>query len=77
MCDFCERAEKWEQPPLPGVSGNAVTGRVAAGIYDYKTTPPELQINDPGLAKKLWGGGNASIHIRIQYCPMCGRKLGS
>ena len=64
MCRYCDRAKGWEQPELPAVSGNAITGNAKACIFDC-------------LAKKLWNGGTAAIHIQIKYCPMCGRKLGA
>lgn len=77
MCRYCDRAKGWEQPELPAVSGNAITGNAKVCIFDYQTTPPELRVSDTGLAKKLWNGGTAAIHIQIKYCPMCGRKLGA
>ena len=77
MCKYCDRNEKWGQPGLPGISGNVITPSAKACILDYHTSPPELNITDTGLAKNLWNGGTAVVHIQIKYCPMCGRKLGS
>ena len=50
MCRYCDRAKGWEQPELPAVSGNAITGNAKVCIFDYQTTQPELRISDTGLA---------------------------
>lgn len=81
MCKYCERRQDvkfgWEQPSLPDFNGNIISkDEDEIVIHDYQTAKPELIIKDKTLAQTLWGEGCAGIYIRINYCPMCGRKLG-
>lgn len=81
MCKYCERRQDvkydWNQPSLPDFTGNIIDqNKDEIVIHDYQTAMPELIIKDVSLAKTLWGEGSASIYIRINYCPICGRKLG-
>ena len=82
MCKFCERNTNikfgWDQPRLENIYGNIVEDlELKAVIHDYKTANPELIITSDKFFPDILGtDGIATIHINIEYCPVCGRKLG-
>lgn len=82
MCNFCERRTDikygWDQPGLENIHGNVSKElELKAVIHDYKTTSPEIIITMPRFFPDLIGtDGVATVYIPINFCPICGRKLG-
>lgn len=83
MCKFCERKQDtklgWNQPEIEGICGNVVNElSLKAVIHDYQTAQPELIITSDRFFPELIGtDGIATVYIPVNYCIVCGRKLGS
>lgn len=85
MCMYCERRQDvkfgWKQPALPlhnalnGLNGNiADFDKFEGHIFDYQTSQPMLALTKQGY---FGGDGVGTVYIPINYCIMCGRKLGA
>lgn len=75
MCMYCERRKDvrfgWLQPELP-VTGNMTEGTTVT-VNDYRTAQPELVVRN----RQVMDGGIATISIPANFCPACGRPLGT
>ena len=75
MCMYCERRKDvrfgWLQPELP-VSGNIADGTTVT-VHDYRTAQPEIAIRNDRIMDR----GFATLTIPANFCPVCGRTLGT
>ena len=78
MCKYCERDNVkfiTDMPNIPlKVCGNVLENEDAnIQIFDYQDSQPLLLITQQNYFD---GEGIGTMHIPIDYCPYCGRKLG-
>lgn len=81
-CKYCERRKDikygWEQPPIEKLNGNIVEElKIKAVIHNYQTTQPEMILTSNEFFPQMIGQeGVATVYIPINFCPICGEKLG-
>lgn len=75
MCKFCRRSGNAISDYLP-VIGNVADDSASAEIRDYGTARSELVIRIPVMDKRHQNRGIGALSIPIDYCPVCGRRLG-
>lgn len=74
MCKYCELRDDLAQSCLrEGITSHIYTPH---RIYDWEVRVYDYPNSNPKLAITSEKRSLTCIYIPIQYCPMCGRKLG-
>ncbi|CAJ1186346.1 hypothetical protein CPEBRM1_ABPJDJAI_00882 [Companilactobacillus paralimentarius] len=80
MCEYCDAKEKDDSFSLNYSTESFYGGWCSASIiYTGKDINGQYGIEDQVLKPNTYylaADGDASGYTKINYCPMCGRKLG-